>query len=263
MCGIVGYVGKRPAVDFLLQGLHRLEYRGYDSSGVATISSEGRFELVKTAGRIDVLEEKLTHSPTAATIGIGHTRWATHGAPTDENAHPHIGGQQTVAIVHNGVIENFRPLRERLESEGYFFRSASDSVVIAHLIASCLERELATGEADNGSPPAPTDGDPPSADYDHLIRAIKAALAQLQGTYGLAILFREYPDVLFAARLGSPLVVGVGDGEHFLASDGSPLAGNTQRIVYLADHELAVLYDRFAPRRASRSRAGETSRAAT
>ena len=111
MCGIVGYVGHRPAVEFLLQGLHRLEYRGYDSSGVVTIAPEGRFELVKTAGRIDVLEDKLAESPAPGTIGIGHTRWATHGAPTDENAHPHIGGQQVVAIAHNGVIENFRPLQ--------------------------------------------------------------------------------------------------------------------------------------------------------
>jgi len=239
MCGIVGYVGHRPAVEFLLQGLHRLEYRGYDSSGVVTISPEGRFELVKTAGRIDVLEEKLIESPAPGTIGIGHTRWATHGAPTDENAHPHIGGQQVVAIAHNGVIENFRPLRERLESEGYIFRSATDSEVIAHLIASCLEREQsAAGESSSTVKPATSSTDGP---YDHLIRAIAAALAQLHGTYGLAILFREYPEVLFAARLGSPLVVGVGDGEHFLASDGSPLAGNTQRIVYLADHELAIL----------------------
>jgi glucosamine--fructose-6-phosphate aminotransferase (isomerizing) len=202
---------------------------------VVTISPEGNFELVKTAGRIDVLEDKLSQTPAPGTIGIGHTRWATHGAPTDENAHPHIGGQQVVAITHNGVIENFRPLRERLESEGYIFRSATDSEVIAHLIASCLEREQSAA-AEVASSASSVDGR-----YDHLIRAITAALAQLHGTYGLAILFREYPDVLFAARLGSPLVVGVGDGEHFLASDGSPLAGNTQRIVYLADHELAIL----------------------
>jgi len=239
MCGIVGYVGYRPAVEFLLQGLHRLEYRGYDSSGVVTISPEGRFELVKTAGRIDVLEDKLSQTPAPGSIGIGHTRWATHGAPTDENAHPHIGGQQVVAVTHNGVIENFRPLRERLESEGYIFRSATDSEVIAHLIASCLEREQST--AAEAAPSGSSSAASLEGRYDHLIRAITAALAQLHGTYGLAILFREYPDVLFAARLGSPLVVGVGDGEHFLASDGSPLAGNTQRIVYLADHELAIL----------------------
>jgi glucosamine--fructose-6-phosphate aminotransferase (isomerizing) len=241
MCGIVGYVGRRPAVEFLLEGLRRLEYRGYDSSGVVTITPQGKFALVKSAGRIDLLETKLVDNPAPGSIGIGHTRWATHGAPTDENAHPHLGGQQVLAIAHNGVIENFRPLKERLESEGYIFRSATDSEIIAHLIASCLEKQdgdqtpAATREADGGKS---TRGAP---QYDHLVRAIKTALAQLQGTYGLAILFRDYPDVLFAARLGSPLVVGVGEDEHFLASDASPLVGHTERIVYLADHELAVL----------------------
>ena len=241
MCGIVGYVGRRPAVEFLLEGLRRLEYRGYDSSGVVTITPQGKFALVKSAGRIDLLENKLADNPAPGSIGIGHTRWATHGAPTDENAHPHLGGQQVLAIAHNGVIENFRPLKERLESEGYIFRSATDSEIIAHLIASCLEKQdgdqapAAQGEADAGKS---TRGAP---QYDHLVRAIKTALAQLHGTYGLAILFRDYPDVLFAARLGSPLVIGVGDDEHYLASDASPLVGHTQRIVYLADHELAVL----------------------
>jgi glutamine---fructose-6-phosphate transaminase (isomerizing) len=233
MCGIVGYIGHRQAVDFLLEGLRRLEYRGYDSSGVVTITPQGKFAIVKSAGRIDLLETKLADYPAPGTIGIGHTRWATHGAPTDENAHPHLGGQNVLAIAHNGVIENFRPLKERLEGEGYIFRSATDSEIIAHLIASCLEKQ--EGEAKT----AETAGAAPQ--YNHLVRAIKTALAQLQGTYGLAIIFREYPDVLFAARLGSPLVVGVGDGEHFLASDASPLVGHTERIVYLADHELAVL----------------------
>ncbi|HEV2973351.1 MAG TPA: glutamine--fructose-6-phosphate transaminase (isomerizing) [Pirellulales bacterium] len=233
MCGIVGYVGHRQAVDFLLEGLRRLEYRGYDSSGVVTITPKGKFAVVKSAGRIDLLETKLADHPAPGSIGIGHTRWATHGAPTDENAHPHLGGQHVLAIAHNGVIENFRPLKERLEGEGFIFRSATDSEIIAHLIASCLEKQ--DGETET----AETAGAAPQ--YSHLVRAIKAALAQLQGTYGLAIIFRDYPNVLFAARLGSPLVIGVGDGEHFLASDASPLVGHTERIVYLADHELAVL----------------------
>ncbi len=256
MCGIVGYVGQRPAVEFLLEGLRRLEYRGYDSSGVVTITPQGKFALVKAAGRIDLLETKLADHPAPGTVGIGHTRWATHGAPTDDNAHPHLGGQQVLAIAHNGVIENFRSLKERLETEGYIFRSATDSEIIAHLIASCLEKQESDGKIEKVSGTisdtsqsrhekrqemVPDTFSAAERKYDHLIRAVKAALAQLQGTYGLAIIFRDYPEVLFAARLGSPLVVGVGEDEHFLASDASPLVGHTERIVYLADHEMAVL----------------------
>ncbi len=246
MCGIVGYVGHREALDYLIEGLHRLEYRGYDSSGVVTITPSGKLALVKTAGRIDLLEEKLADSSAPGTIGIGHTRWATHGAPNDDNAHPHVGGRQVLALVHNGVIENFRVLKEQLEQEGYVFRSATDSEIIAHLIASCLEKQTAAhpavdasnGNADPHKPAAIRDEE---NEHAPLIQAIQEALAQLRGTYGLAIIFREHPDVLFAARLGSPLVVGVGDDEHFVASDASPLVGHTQRIVYLADNEVAVI----------------------
>src|SRR5262249_53181193 len=241
MCGIVGYVGQNEAVPFLMEGLHRLEYRGYDSSGVVTITPQGNFALVKTAGRIDFLEQKLADSPTPGTIGIGHTRWATHGAPNDQNAHPHLGGQQVLALAHNGVIENFRALKEQLESEGYIFRTATDTEVIAHLIASCLEKQTAGADAKKqGNGKAATDGEAVDP-HEILVTAVQEALAQLRGTYGLAIIFREYPDVIIAARLGSPLVVGVGDGEHFIASDASPLVGHTQRIVYLADHEIAVV----------------------
>jgi glucosamine--fructose-6-phosphate aminotransferase (isomerizing) len=232
MCGIVGYVGKDQCQDFLIQGLRRLEYRGYDSSGVVTIDDKQQFALVKAAGRIDQLTARLAVTPAPGHIGIGHTRWATHGAANDVNAHPHIGGNNVVAIAHNGVIENYRPLKEWLESQGYRFRSATDSEVIAHLIASCLEKELA--ENKNGAAPDITDHAP-------LISAVTNALGQLRGTYGLAILFRDYPDVLIAARSGSPLIVGVGDGEHYIASDSSPLVGYTNKIVYLEDHELAVL----------------------
>jgi glutamine---fructose-6-phosphate transaminase (isomerizing) len=236
MCGIVGYVGRRGATDFLIEGLRRLEYRGYDSAGVATLSPAG-LKITKSAGRIDMLVEKVARNPVQGNIGIGHTRWATHGAATDGNAHPHVGGDGVVAVVHNGVIENYRPLKARLESEGYQFRSATDTEVIAHLIASCLEQEadeapVAGGRAPRGS------GD---EQYEPLVRAVSGALAQLQGTYGLAILFRDFPELIIAARHGSPLVVGVGKGEHFVASDASPLAGHTDRIVYLADHELAVV----------------------
>ncbi|HWA99499.1 MAG TPA: glutamine--fructose-6-phosphate transaminase (isomerizing) [Pirellulales bacterium] len=228
MCGIVGYVGFESCQDFLLQGLRRLEYRGYDSSGIATIDADGRFHVVKAAGRIDRLSHRLASTPTPGTIGIAHTRWATHGAATDENAHPHLGGNSVVAIVHNGVIENYRPLKEALEAQGYRFRSATDTEVIAHLIAHCLEKEQAAGR----------DGE---EEHEPLIRAVQAALAKLHGTYGLAILFRDHPDLLIAARLGSPLVVGVGEGEHVLASDPAALVGKSDKIVYLADHEIAIL----------------------
>jgi len=228
VCGIVGYIGSAQAVDFLVQGLHRLEYRGYDSSGVANVAPNGVIHVSRTAGRIAQLESLLAEQPAVGTIGIGHTRWATHGRPTDENAHPHLGGNQSVAVVHNGVIENYRSLKERLIGLGYVFRSETDSEVIAHLIASCLEDQPPVANA-------------AAAGYQPLVSAVQQALAQLQGTYGLAILFRDYPEVLLAARLGSPLVLGVGDGEHFLASDASPLVGHTEKIVYLSDNELAVV----------------------
>ncbi|HEX3870981.1 MAG TPA: glutamine--fructose-6-phosphate transaminase (isomerizing), partial [Pirellulales bacterium] len=229
MCGIVGYVGFRQCQDFLLQGLRRLEYRGYDSSGVATIRPDGHFSLVKAAGRIDRLSAKLATTPAVGTNGIGHTRWATHGPANDVNAHPHIGGNDVLAIAHNGVIENYRPLKEWLETQGYRFRSLTDTEVIGHLIAHSLEAELAM----NGQ----RDGD----EYAPVVRAVQKSLAKLQGTYGLAIVFREYPNLLIAARLGSPLVVGIGEDEHFVASDPSALVGHTHKIVYMADNELAVL----------------------
>ena len=252
MCGIVGYVGPRQAVDFLIEGLHRLEYRGYDSSGVVTITPEGKFAVVKTAGRIDLLEAKLAETPAPGTIGIGHTRWATHGAPNDVNAHPHLGGEQVLALAHNGVIENYRDLKQRLETEGYIFSTATDTEVIAHLIASCLEKQTIAGAAKADGSDVAKNGkssstlqnptrNKPTDPHEHLILAVQEALAQLRGTYGLAIIFREHPDVIIAARLGSPLVIGVGENEHFVASDGAPLVGNTQRIVYLADHQLAVV----------------------
>jgi glucosamine--fructose-6-phosphate aminotransferase (isomerizing) len=227
MCGIVGYIGPEQAADFLVAGLRRLEYRGYDSSGVV-IADRGQLQVIKTAGRVEDLAALVKQRHPRGRVGLGHTRWATQGPATDENAHPHLGGDGVLAVVHNGVIENFRPLKERLIEKGYAFHSATDTEVIAHLVAY----ELATL-----SPEQEDAADP----YAPLIAAVQAALAQLRGTYGLAIVFRDWPNVIVAARLGSPLVIGVGDGENFLASDGSPLAGRTERIVYLADHELAVI----------------------
>jgi glucosamine--fructose-6-phosphate aminotransferase (isomerizing) len=234
MCGIVGYVGSQQAAEFLIEGLRRLEYRGYDSAGVAALEG-GKLVIRKAAGRIDRLEQMLFASPVRGKTGIGHTRWATHGPATDENAHPHVGGNDLLAVVHNGVIENFRLLKARLEGEGYRFRSATDTEVIAHLVAASLEEAIAE------QPEAPLSELLAANNHALAAAAVKAALAQLQGTYGLAVVFRDLPDVIIAARLGSPLVVGIGAGEHFVASDASPLVGHTEKIVYLADHELAVV----------------------
>lgn len=229
MCGIVGYVGPRQASEFLLEGLRRLEYRGYDSAGLATIES-GRLSTRKTVGRIETLAESVMDQPLAGQIGIGHTRWATHGPATEANAHPHMGGNDILAVVHNGVIDNFQSIKSRLIHEGYGFRSATDSEVVAQLVHYCLEKQRQDG-----------DGHDPADPYAHLVRAVSVALAQLRGTYGLVFLFRDYPEMIMAARLGSPLVLGVGHGEHFIASDASPLAGYADKIVYLADHQIAVV----------------------
>ncbi|MEN0111655.1 MAG: glutamine--fructose-6-phosphate transaminase (isomerizing) [Planctomycetota bacterium] len=233
MCGIVGYVGPKRAADYLLEGLRRLEYRGYDSAGVVTHEAEQTLSVTKSTGRIDRLATALGEAEHAGGVGVGHTRWATHGAATDENAHPHVGGDGVLALVHNGVIENYQAIRSRLAERGYTFRSDTDSEAVAHLVACELE-DLLAGEDTT----LPTPGDDP---HRLPIAAVQAAVAQLRGAYGLAVVFRDWPDVVIAARLGSPLVIGVGDGEHFLASDGSPLVGHTDRIVYLADHELAVV----------------------
>src|SRR5580692_6270978 len=197
MCGIVGYVGPREAIDYLITGLRRLEYRGYDSAGVALVTPERHLTVCKSAGRIDRLEAKLDGCPAVGRSGIGHTRWATHGAPSDTNAHPHVGGDGELALVHNGVIENFQPLKRRLIEEGYTFRSGTDTEVIAHLVASCLKRQR------------PVE-DMAAVSYRPLVAAVQEALAQIHGTYGLTIVFRDWPEVLVVARLGSPIVLGVG-----------------------------------------------------
>lgn len=229
MCGIVGYIGPKKATDFLLEGLRRLEYRGYDSSGVVTFEGDG-LAITKTAGRIDNLADALQSTPHEGNLGIGHTRWATHGPATDNNAHPHIGGDRLLALVHNGVIENYQVLRQKLTELGYTFSTDTDSEAVAHLIAYELEVLQKSDAIDPGDDP-----------HAVLVEAVRAATNQLRGTYGLAIVFRDWPEVMIATRLGSPLVIGVGDGEHYVASDGSPLAGHTERIVYLSDYEVAVV----------------------
>lgn len=224
MCGIVGYVGSDNAGDFLLSGLRRLEYRGYDSAGVAIHSGES-FHITRSVGRIDALASCLGNSPVDGPIGIGHTRWATHGPATQDNAHPHLGGDGEVILVHNGVIENYQTLKNELIEKGYQFQSATDSEVIAHLIAEALKVTPETPEE-------------PSLRY---VQSVQWAIAQLRGTYGLVVAFPDSPNMLIGARFGSPLVLGVGHGEYFIASDSSPLAGCTDRIVYMADHQLALL----------------------
>jgi glucosamine--fructose-6-phosphate aminotransferase (isomerizing) len=216
MCGIVGYVGARQAPPILLEGLRRLEYRGYDSAGVATLAG-GSVQVRKKAGRIEALARHLLHDPVQGTTGIGHTRWATHGGPSDRNAHPHTAGhgRKRVAVVHNGVIENFAALRRCLQEEGVVFASDTDTEVIAQLIARHLE--------------------------DDLPEAVAAVLPLLEGTYGLAVASPALPDGIVAARLGSPLVVGFGEGETFLASDQAALAGFARQAVYLADGQMCVL----------------------
>jgi len=214
MCGIVGYIGTETAAPILLEGLRRLEYRGYDSAGLATLR-HGTLHLRKRAGRIANLAGLVDEEPAPGSLGIAHTRWATHGPANDRNAHPHLGGDGTVAVVHNGVIENYSALRRQLEADSVVFRSDTDTEVIAHLIARHF------------------DGD--------LEEAVARTLPQLKGTYGLAVVSPHQPDVLIGARLGSPLIVGLADGAAFLASDASALAGFADKVIYLADRQLAVL----------------------
>ncbi len=224
MCGIVGYVGSDQACPFLIEGLRRLEYRGYDSAGVA-IQTDGTFTVARAVGRIDSLVQRIGDDEVKGSLGIGHTRWATHGPATEPNAHPHAGGDGEVVLVHNGVIENFQILKDELIKLGYQFKSDTDSEVVAHLIAENLKR---IPEIDGES-------------NKRYLAAVQASILRLRGTYGLAIVFRDQPNFMIAARFGSPLVIGVGKGEYFVASDASPLAGRTDRIVYLADHQIAVL----------------------
>ena len=228
MCGIVGYVGKQSAPPLILAGLRRLEYRGYDSAGMAVIS-DGRLEVRKRRGRIDDgLAKLIADQPVAGHTGIGHTRWATHGPPSDENSHPHLDQSQRIALVHNGVIENFDRLKERLLIAGHQFHSATDSEVLAHLIGQHFE-SLAS---------EPTGPDGPAG---RLTGAVIAALREVIGTYGIAVVCAEIPGVIVGARRGSPLIVGVGNGEHFLASDTSAIVAHTNQVIYLNDYDVVTL----------------------
>jgi glucosamine--fructose-6-phosphate aminotransferase (isomerizing) len=219
MCGIVGYTGSRQAAPLLLEGLKRLEYRGYDSAGIALVA-DGRIEVHKAPGKINVLEKELGQTLPDGRSGIAHTRWATHGAPNAVNAHPHTDCGGTLALVHNGIIENAGVLRTALAKRGHVFRSETDTEVLPHLI-----EELLASARDGGT----------------LVEAVAGALQQVQGTYGIAVISTHEPDTIVAARHGSPLLVAIGAGENFLASDASAVLAHTRSVVYLDDGELAVV----------------------
>jgi glutamine---fructose-6-phosphate transaminase (isomerizing) len=216
MCGIVGYVGHRNCLPILIEGLKRLEYRGYDSAGVAVQTKNG-LKVVKAAGKIRVLESRLQSGPPAGTSGIAHTRWATHGEPNDLNAHPHTDTKGEIVLVHNGIIENYAVLKSALQAEGHVFHTQTDTEVLTHLVEKYHRRGLT------------------------LERAVGAALADVDGTYGIAVMCSGEPGTIVGARKGSPLVVGVADGEYYLASDVAPIVEHTRQVVYLDDGEMAVL----------------------
>ncbi len=216
MCGIVGYVGKQSALPILIEGLKRLEYRGYDSAGI-TVLNHGSFMMKKNVGKVAELEASLANADTSGTIGIGHTRWATHGVPNEINAHPHFDCNFKIALIHNGVIENFSALRTMLESQGHKFRSETDTEVLVHLIEEFYKTS-----------------------FDMEI-ALKRALSKVTGTYGIIVISEYEPEKLFVARKGSPLVIGYGENEMLVASDASALVQHTRKVNYMEDGEIAIL----------------------
>ncbi len=235
MCGIVGYVGRRSAGPILIEGLRRLEYRGYDSAGICLLAPGTPLQTRKRTGRIDEgLAPLVAEDMPTGETGIGHTRWATHGPPSDENSHPHSDRSGGLAIVHNGVIENFDRIKERLLGAGHTFASATDTEVLAHLIGEKLEAARAKWPKENTDAAAR-----PSAAL--LAQAVSAALREVIGTYGIAVVAAEFPGVIVGARRGSPLIIGVGEGENFLASDASAIVSHTRQVVYLNDYDVVTL----------------------
>ena len=218
MCGIVGYLGCRDAYPVLIKGLHRLEYRGYDSAGIALISGDNELNVYKSKGKVADLERFAESKDISGNIGIAHTRWATHGEPNDANAHPHYSQSRSLALIHNGIIENYTSLRAEMESKGFTFRSNTDTEVIVYLVEYIMQ----TNRVD-------------------LCTAVQLALHQVVGAYAIALISKENPDEIIAARKSSPLVVGIGEDEFFLASDATPIVEYTDRVVYLNDEEIAIL----------------------
>lgn len=218
MCGIVGYVGNADAYDILVKGLHRLEYRGYDSAGVALVNSKGGLNVYKTLGKVSNLESFCKDKDISGTAGIAHTRWATHGEPSDSNAHPHYSEDGKIALVHNGTIENYKLLKDALMENGCTFQSETDTEVLVQLIEYIRLQNDCT-----------------------LLEAVREALRQVVGAYAIAVIEKDHPDTIIAARKSSPLVIGIGDGEMFLASDATPIVEYTKDVVYVKDNEIAVI----------------------
>ena len=219
MCGIVGYIGKRKAYPILIKGLHRLEYRGYDSAGVALINEQGQLNIYKAKGKVSELEAFASDKDITGTIGIAHTRWATHGEPNTLNAHPHYSESERLAIIHNGIIENYAVLKAGLMEQGYTFKSDTDTEVLVQLIEYTQVNQ-----------------------HVDLKTAVQLALQQVIGAYAIAILDKTHPDTLIAARKGSPLVVGIGEDEYFLASDATPIVEYTDQVIYIEDEEVVVIH---------------------
>lgn len=219
MCGIVGYIGKKDAFPILIKGLRRLEYRGYDSAGVALINDNGNLNVCKTKGKVDNLVEYCSDKDVSGSVGIAHTRWATHGEPSAVNAHPHYSESKNLAIIHNGIIENYADLKEKLQAKGVTFRSDTDTEVLVQLVEYVMERKQLD-----------------------LLTAVQVALYQVIGAYAIAILDKRHPDQIIAARKQSPLVVGIGEDEFFLGSDASPIVEYTDKVVYLEDGNIALLH---------------------
>jgi glucosamine--fructose-6-phosphate aminotransferase (isomerizing) len=231
MCGIIGYVGKKAASPIILEGLRRMEYRGYDSAGLVVMRDAELFAR-KKQGKIDEgLAPLLKSKPLAGNLGIGHTRWATHGIPSDKNCHPHFDQSGRIAVVHNGVIENYDALKQKLLKAGHKFKSDTDTEILAHLIGDCYEK----WRGKNGA-----NGDP-------LTQAVCDALREVIGTYGIAVICADNPDLIVGARRGSPLIIGIGIGENFLASDANAIVAHTRKVVYLNDYDVATITpERFA-----------------
>ena len=216
MCGIVGYIGHRDAWNVIIKGLHRLEYRGYDSAGIALLN--GGLKTYKKAGKVSELEEFASLSDKSGTMGMGHTRWATHGEPSDRNSHPHTSGDGKLSIIHNGIIENYAVIKDALKAKGHVFKSDTDTEVLVHLIEEIK-----------------------NADQLDLFEAVRVALTKVIGAYAIVVMSEENPDLLIAARKGSPMVIGVGEGEYFIASDASPIVEYTRNVIYLKDNQIASL----------------------